>query len=112
MNLSRRQARWSEFLQRFNFVWEYRPGRTNVADPLSRNPCRSVLPTALFGLRRLEPSKGAADPIDESQVRSAQVSSVPLRETTPISLDSDFSQLSKEIRRGYANDPGSGQSQT
>lgn len=36
-NLSRRQARWSEYLQRFDFKWEYRPGRTNVADPLSRN---------------------------------------------------------------------------
>ena len=37
-NLSRRQARWSEYLQRFNFSWEYRPGSTNVADPLSRHP--------------------------------------------------------------------------
>ncbi len=36
--LSRRQNRWSEYLQRFNFTWEYRPCRTNVADPLSRNP--------------------------------------------------------------------------
>ena len=36
--LSRQQPRWSEYLQRFNFTWEYRPGRTNVADPLSRNP--------------------------------------------------------------------------
>jgi hypothetical protein len=34
VNLSRRQARWSEFLSRFKFDWEYRPGRTNVADPL------------------------------------------------------------------------------
>ena len=36
--LSRRQTCWSEYLQRFNFTWIYRPGRTNVADPLSRNP--------------------------------------------------------------------------
>jgi hypothetical protein len=37
--LSRRQAdRWSELLQRFDYRWEYRAGRTNVADPLSRNP--------------------------------------------------------------------------
>ena len=36
--LSRRQARWSEYLQRFNFNWVHRPGRLNVADPLSRNP--------------------------------------------------------------------------
>lgn len=36
IHLSRRQARWSEFLQQFDFDWQYRPGRTNVADPLSR----------------------------------------------------------------------------
>ena len=36
-NLSRRQARWSEFLQRFGpFTWEYRKGTRNVADALSR----------------------------------------------------------------------------
>jgi RNase H-like domain found in reverse transcriptase/Reverse transcriptase (RNA-dependent DNA polymerase)/Integrase zinc binding domain/Retroviral aspartyl protease len=34
--LSRRQARWMEFLSRFDFKWEYQPGRINVADPLSR----------------------------------------------------------------------------
>ena len=36
--LSRRQARWSEYLQRFKINWQYRPGRINVADPISRNP--------------------------------------------------------------------------
>ena len=34
--LSRRQARWSEFLSRFHFVVKYRPGATNPADSLSR----------------------------------------------------------------------------
>ena len=33
-NLSRRQVRWSEYLQMFRFRWQYRPGRINVADPL------------------------------------------------------------------------------
>lgn len=38
-NLSRRQARWSEYLQRFHFTWEYKTGKTNsVADALSRMP--------------------------------------------------------------------------
>ncbi len=36
--LSRRQARWALMLQEFNFAWVYRPGRKNVADPLSRKP--------------------------------------------------------------------------
>jgi len=36
--LSRRQARWMEFLSRFPFVIMYTPGKGNVADPVSRNP--------------------------------------------------------------------------
>ncbi len=37
--LSRQQARWSTFLQRFRpLQWVYKKGRTNVADPLSRHP--------------------------------------------------------------------------
>jgi hypothetical protein len=36
-NMSRRQARWSEFLQRFGaFKWKHRKGSKNVADALSR----------------------------------------------------------------------------
>lgn len=34
--VSRRQARWVEILQSYNWDWQYRPGRINVADPLSR----------------------------------------------------------------------------
>ena len=36
--LSRRQARWFEKLQEYNFQWEYRPGKHNIADPVSRSP--------------------------------------------------------------------------
>eukprot|EP00983_Pelagomonas_calceolata_P042982 1138727-Pelagomonas_calceolata.AAC.1 len=36
-NLSRRQARWMEFLSCFPFVIKYAKGETNVADPVSRN---------------------------------------------------------------------------
>ena len=35
---SGRKARWAEFLQQYDKDWEYRPGRMNVADPLSRMP--------------------------------------------------------------------------
>jgi hypothetical protein len=31
-----RQVRWSQFLERFDYSWEYRAGRLNAADPLSR----------------------------------------------------------------------------
>lgn len=37
--LSRRQARWSLYLTRFNFVLKHKPGKTMLtADPLSRRP--------------------------------------------------------------------------
>ena len=35
--LSRRKTRWSEDLQMFTFKWLYRPGKSNVADLLSRS---------------------------------------------------------------------------
>ncbi|KAI1000573.1 hypothetical protein K3495_g7621 [Podosphaera aphanis] len=42
---SRRQARWSEFLSRFNFKICYRPGKQNgPADTLSR-PCGELDPS-------------------------------------------------------------------
>ena len=36
--LSPRLARWYEKIRSYDFDWEYKPGRINVADPLSRNP--------------------------------------------------------------------------
>jgi hypothetical protein len=38
VTLSRRQARWVEYMERFDYVWKYIPGRDNMADPLSRTP--------------------------------------------------------------------------
>lgn len=35
-NLTPRQVRWSQFLERFDYNWEHREGRLNAADPLSR----------------------------------------------------------------------------
>ena len=40
--LSRRQARWQEFMSRFRFEVKYRPGVSNPADALSRLHCREV----------------------------------------------------------------------
>ena len=45
--LSRRQARWSEYLQRFHFSWVHKPGNFNVADPLSGNPSFKTLSVVL-----------------------------------------------------------------
>jgi hypothetical protein len=45
--LSRRKMRWQEFLSRFDIEWMYKPGRTNMADPLSRCPSLLVLGAVL-----------------------------------------------------------------
>ena len=46
--LSPRLTRWYEKLRGFEFQWEYKPGRLNVADPLSRNPtfCNMIMASA------------------------------------------------------------------
>ena len=36
--LSGRLIRWADRLSKCTFLWEHRPGRLNVADPLSRLP--------------------------------------------------------------------------
>jgi len=36
--LNPRQVRWSQFIERFNYIWEFRAGRLNAADPMSRAP--------------------------------------------------------------------------
>jgi len=53
--LSPRMARWYEFLTRFTHMrWEYRPGRVNVADPLSRVTARLTVVSTRYGeVRRL-----------------------------------------------------------
>jgi hypothetical protein len=45
--MSRRKTRWQEFLSRFEIELIYKPGRTNMADPLSRIPSLLLLVTVL-----------------------------------------------------------------
>ncbi|DBA66290.1 TPA: hypothetical protein ACH3X2_14339 [Trebouxia sp. C0005] len=73
--LSRRQARWGEYLQRFHFVWVHRPGRHNVADPLSRNPDFLAL-NALLAVT----TRSAARPSEALPDLPSSSSSVPASE--------------------------------
>jgi len=72
--LSRRQARWSEFLQQFDFRWEYRPGRTNVADPLSRRPDSNTTPVLMLLSRK----HNSIDPTHSSSGSPARTLRCPL----------------------------------
>ena len=60
-SLSRRQARWSEFFQQFVFQWEYRPGRINVADPVSQIPGHSAMTPGSETPISAHPAVGARD---------------------------------------------------
>jgi hypothetical protein len=60
--LSDRQARWVELLSRFNFVWKYIPGRTNVADPLSRRPDVQLMALTRAATRAGAPAPTAEEP--------------------------------------------------
>jgi transposase InsO family protein len=70
---NRRQARWMETLSRFHFTWEYRPGRINVADPISRiwEPMVAMLTRARVSSDLLGRIKQgyAADPMFEPTAR-------------------------------------------
>ena len=82
--LSPKQARWAEKLSHFSFVWEYRPGGCNVADPLSRHPLvTSTTCAMLCALGNLELLNVEADAEEASQP----------------------SDILSEVVAGYADDP-------
>lgn len=70
--LNPRLVRWYERIRSYDFTWQYKPGRVNVADPLSRHPAflnvlmavvtRSQRPNALTGAQ-LEPTRHAQRPL-------------------------------------------------
>jgi hypothetical protein len=78
-----RQARWAERLAMYNFKWQYKPGRTNVADPLSRNP--SFLTSV--------------------EVAGTSAGSIGDQEGVVRSADQPLTQLEREICTGYKFDP-------
>ena len=61
-NLSRRQFRWSEYLQAFRLGWQRRPGRINAADPLSTVQAATVTAVTRGQRRCAVPDLPAANP--------------------------------------------------
>jgi hypothetical protein len=52
--LSRRQARWLEFMGRFKYMIVYKPGFENPADPLSRRPVIALMYAILAATTRAQ----------------------------------------------------------
>lgn len=116
--LSRRQARWSEFFQQFQFEWSYRPGRTNVADALSRLPSlamESVKDSKLFASLRsarefleeplsslLDTPKGLEFGSPPSHPRIARLNALV---TEASAVFPGLTPVEKQIQAGYKSDP-------
>lgn len=97
--LSRRQARWSEFLQRFVYTWVYRPGRTNVADALSRQMRVSTLLTCLMA--KAKEKQVAPEGLATLQAGSPTVESIH----SLTELQATLTDLEQQILEGYSRDP-------
>jgi RNase H-like domain found in reverse transcriptase/Integrase zinc binding domain/Chromo (CHRromatin Organisation MOdifier) domain len=118
--LSRRQARWNEFFQRFHFKWEWKPGKTNIADPLSRMPpwlaflggsvripapklsrnARARLAVTLANRKRKVNDKLALSPLR----RGRNPPPVVLVDKTSAALKGDTG-LERSLHKGYTADP-------
>ena len=95
-NLSRRQARWMEYMARFDYEWQYRKGRLNVADPISRNPALAVLYISLAVFTRATVKADIA----------AKTRKIPLGTTrSGRHRDPVVRSLYDRILDGYAIDP-------
>ena len=85
--LTPRLARWYEKIRSYDFDWEYKPGKINVADPLSRNP--AFLAVMLAVVTRSNGFKQAAPTPPPSrqnrEIRSMLKHASSMWETSPTS---------------------------
>jgi hypothetical protein len=93
--LHRRKARWSEILQAYDFQWVYKPGRTNVADPLSRID-RIALQSTLTC-----PPEHTLAAIGGPHPRTFRSTGADIRPT----LLASYPTLIEQIKEGYKKDP-------
>jgi hypothetical protein len=97
--LSPRQSRWYEFLTQFTHLkWEYRPGRTNVADPLSRKPGEIIACLRLCAVAtRFKGTKRPAVGERVFESPAAQQQQRPLQEVPQCKLSSK-GMVAKKVR--------------
>ena len=99
-SLSRRQTKWNEFLQMFKYRWQHRPGRINVADPLSRVHCIRL--AALTGRQAL------FEPAVESAAEPAAIPEPVLQNLSPVMPDAaaelSLTAFQQQLLQGYEHD--------
>jgi hypothetical protein len=104
--LSRRQARWVEFLSRFQYTIVYQRGAINVADPLSRHPAFAACVATLAALTRAGARAAAGSPSSGGETLPTPTVSDPL---PPPPDERDAQEVSASLmamlRRAYAEDP-------
>lgn len=93
--LSRRQARWSEFLQSFGLSWHFKSGVINIADPVSRIPALYSVPITAVSSMSHERSFSDSREFELHTALTGFVSS----------LTSPTTNLLSRIIKGYASDP-------
>ena len=108
--VSRREARWLEEISRYNLKLSYIPGRTNVADPVSRVPeLMSINSAFLLALSRKTTRK---QPADARPAKKAKLSNDKVVEPSPATPAADLkcdettvSELLTHLTKWCSEDP-------
>jgi hypothetical protein len=124
--LSRRQARWSELFQQFNFEWKHKPGKDNIADGLSRIPnvaramyfgqqhsVDNLMHTLCmaYGLRERRPPQGQAstsktpEPAPAAAPRVQKGNHAKKRSREQSMIPDKLASDADRIRAAYQHDP-------
>jgi transposase InsO family protein len=100
--LNRRQARWLEYMARFNFTWEHCRGILNVADALSRHPSlhAAILASAAAPSVAVTTRHSARQAAEPPPSPSLPVTSGPPRKSQGVD-----STLTARLHRSSAADP-------
>ena len=99
-SLTRRQSRWSELLQSFPFQWNYRPGKTNLADSLTRLDSRSPSTTATHAVVSIR-HKNSEGISNGSTMEDCYGKSTLMH--LHVGFTDNVDDIEKIIREGYAS---------
>ncbi|CAL8460917.1 g448 [Coccomyxa elongata] len=115
--LSPRQTRSAEKLARFTLDWTYRPGKQNMADPLSRKPFNLMVMTRASRARQQVPDTEAEGAASDGRregvevVETTQPPETPEEVSSPTDVDEQPSQdemqeeFLQQVRQASEADP-------